>query len=74
MGGVFGVGSTELLIILLLAGIVLGPERLGKTARWLGRTVRDVRAYFSELSTGLSEELDILAELDEVKNDLKTDL
>lgn len=67
---VFGIGSNELLIVFLLAAIVLGPERVVKSARWFGRTVREIRAYMKELSSGLQEELDLMEEINEVKRDL----
>ena len=54
---IFGVGSNELLIIILLAVIVLGPERLVKVAREAGKLVRSVKAYFSSLSDELKDGL-----------------
>jgi len=70
MDSLFGIGGTELLVILFLAAIVLGPERLARTARELGKFVRNVKAYFSSFSNELKGELDILDELDKVKRDL----
>lgn len=70
MDGIFGIGSGELVVILLLAGIVLGPERLARAAREMGRFVRNVRSYFSALSSELRAELDVLDELQNVKKDL----
>ncbi len=71
MDSMFGVGGNELLIILVLAAIVLGPERLARLARELGKFVRNVKAYFSSLSGELKAELDILDEVNKLKNDLK---
>lgn len=70
MDGVFGIGSGELVVILLLAGIVLGPERLARAAREIGRFVRNVKSYFSALSSELRAELDVLDDLQNVKKDL----
>lgn len=70
MDGIFGIGSGELVVILLLAGIVLGPERLARAAREMGRFVRNVKSYFSALSSELRAELDVLDELQNVKKDL----
>jgi sec-independent protein translocase protein TatB len=67
---IFGIGSNELLIVFLLAAIVLGPERVVKSARWFGRTVKEIRSYLKELSSGLEEELDLIDEIKEVKRDL----
>jgi sec-independent protein translocase protein TatB len=74
MDGIFGIGGSELVVILLLAGIVLGPERLARTAREMGKFVRNVKSYFSALSSELRAELDVLDDLQRVKTDLKKDL
>ena len=71
---ILNVGSPELLIVLLLAAIILGPERIAGVARKLGTVIRELRGYFQELSTGLKEELDILDELKEVKKDIEKEL
>ena len=44
-----GIGPEELMLILVLALIVLGPERLPKVARDLGRVVGDLRRTSDEL-------------------------
>ena len=62
---ILGYGGAELLVILLLAGIVLGPERMARAARELGKLVRNVKAYFRSLNEELKSELDLL---DEIKN------
>jgi sec-independent protein translocase protein TatB len=70
MDGIFGVGGNELIVILLLAAIVLGPERLARVAREVGRFVKNVKAYFHSLSSELKAELDVLDEMEKVKKDL----
>jgi sec-independent protein translocase protein TatB len=67
---ILGIGSTELLVIMLLAAIVLGPERLARVAREAGKFVRNLKAYFNSLSDELKNELDVLDELNEVKREL----
>lgn len=67
---IFGIGGNELIVILLLAAIVLGPERLARSAREIGKFVKNVKAYFSSLSSELKSELDVLDELEKVKKDL----
>ena len=68
---IFGIGGNELIVILLLAAIVLGPERLARAARGAGKFIRGVKAYFSSLSTELKAELDVLDELQKVNKELK---
>jgi sec-independent protein translocase protein TatB len=67
----FGIGGTELLVVLLLAAIVLGPERLARSARAAGKFIRSVKAYFSSLSSELKTELDVLDELQKANRDLR---
>lgn len=67
---ILGIGGNELIVIMLLAAIVLGPERLARSAREIGKFVRNVKAYFSSLSSELKTELDVLDELEKVKKDL----
>lgn len=45
----FGIGSGELLLLLIIALIVLGPERMPKLARDLGRVLADFRRTSDEL-------------------------
>src|SRR5256714_6819693 len=45
----FGVGPEELVLILVIALIVLGPERMPKVARDIGRVVGDLRRTSDEL-------------------------
>jgi Tat protein translocase TatB subunit len=50
---VFNVGGAELLVILLLALIVLGPQRLPDAARQIGKVMGDLR----RMSSGFQQEL-----------------
>lgn len=74
MDGIFGIGGNELLVVLLLAAIVLGPERLVRSAREIGKFIRNVKNYFSALTDELKAELDVLDEIKEVRDDLKKTL
>jgi len=66
----FGVGTNELIVLLLLAAIVLGPERLARTARDVGKFVRDAKAYMGSFSDELKSELDVMDEIKKVGEDL----
>ena len=54
------IGGSELLIILVLALILLGPRRLPELGEALGRTLRRFRAASNELR----DEIDLLGEDD----------
>ena len=45
----FGIGSGELILLLIVALVVLGPERMPKLARDLGRAVAEFRKTSDEL-------------------------
>jgi len=45
----FGIGTEELILIFILALLVLGPERMPKIARDVGRVVGDLRRTSDEL-------------------------
>jgi sec-independent protein translocase protein TatB len=70
MDSLFGIGGNELLVIIILAAIVLGPERLARSAREIGKFVRNVKSYFASLSSELKAELDVLDGMQKVKKDL----
>jgi Tat protein translocase TatB subunit len=54
------IGGSELLIVLVLALILLGPRRLPEVGEALGRTLRRFRSASNELR----DEIDVLGESD----------
>ena len=53
----FGVGLPELGVIMLVAVIVFGPDRLPDYARQAGRMVRQLRAFAQSAQQDLRDEL-----------------
>ncbi len=51
-----GVGWMEILVILVVALIVLGPDKLPDMARKLGKSVRDVQQAMRDTTRVLTEE------------------
>lgn len=53
----WGVGIPEIMVILVVAVIVFGPDRLPEFARQAGRFVRELRKLASNAQNQLREEL-----------------
>jgi sec-independent protein translocase protein TatB len=59
----FDIGFSELVLIGVVALIVIGPEKLPKTARTLGHLFGRLQRYVSDVKADISREM----ELDELK-------
>lgn len=55
----FDVGFWEILLILVLALVIIGPERLPGAARQAGYFVRKVRRYIEGVRSEVESELDV---------------
>ncbi len=51
----FGVGPAEMIVILVVALVFVGPERLPKLAADLARTIREIRKYTGSLAAEFNE-------------------
>ncbi|MDQ3855096.1 MAG: twin-arginine translocase TatA/TatE family subunit [Chloroflexota bacterium] len=54
---VFGLGPTEIIIIVVLAFIILGPTAFPSFARSAGRTMRDLRSVKDDFTRELQDPL-----------------
>ena len=61
------IGGMELIVILIVALFAIGPERLPKAARMLGRAVGSFKKYMNEATSELREVSD---EFKEVTNEI----
>jgi Tat protein translocase TatB subunit len=63
----FGMGMTEILVILAVALIVIGPKKLPDLAKSLGRALGE----FRKATTDLKESLIVDTEINEIKTSFK---
>ena len=63
----FGIGMPEMLIILALALIIIGPKKLPDLAKSMGRAMREFKKATSEFK----ESLDIDSDLSEIGDSIK---
>lgn len=54
----FGIGSTELLVILVVALIVIGPSKLPDLMKTLGKGMAEFRRMSSDVKSTLEAEVD----------------
>ena len=59
----FDIGFSEIVVIAVVALVVIGPERLPKTARTLGLLFGRLQRYVSDVKADISREM----ELDELR-------
>lgn len=60
MDSFFGIGLPELIFILLLASIVMGPQRIRQVARWLGMMTVKLQRISRTFQRQLNAELDAM--------------
>jgi Sec-independent protein translocase protein TatA len=58
MDNIFGIGLPEFVLILVIAGMVMGPERILRTARSLGRLTAKLQTISRTFFRQLNAELD----------------
>ena len=67
------IGSMELIVILIVAMLAIGPERMPKAARMLGKAVGSFKKYMNDATSDLREASDEFREVtDEIADAQKT--
>ena len=67
----YGIGLQEIFIVLLIALIVVGPQRLPQMALKLGQIMRRLRMVTSEMARDITEEVN--RETTDLKSDIVFD-
>jgi len=57
--GFFGMGFWEIMVILLIILLVVGPNRLPEITRKMGQTLRAIRKASNEITSGLTRDLKV---------------
>ena len=68
MDSFFGIGAPELVVILFLAGIVMGPKRIQQVAFWLGKVTAQLQAISRGFTRQLNAELSAVDDGGEMKD------
>jgi sec-independent protein translocase protein TatB len=58
----FGIGFTEIMIVLLVALVFVGPEKLPELMKTLGRSYGNLRKSFAGIADDLTEAKDTVAD------------
>ena len=56
--GFFGIGAGEILLILIVILIVLGPHRIPEIARTLGKAMRTLKKASFDLTSAVTKEIE----------------
>ena len=70
----FGIGIGELILILVIALIVFGPEKLPEIARNIGKFYRQIRDFSDNVRENIERELniDVLSDVNKIPKDMKS--
>ncbi len=69
----FNIGFAELLLILIIAYVIVGPKDLPKVARWLARMVKRARQLIKEIKAEVGWD-EMLQETEDVRKDINQTL
>lgn len=64
----FGLGVGEILIILVIALIFIGPKKLPELAKGLGKAMRE----FQNAAKGITDSINIKEDLNKIQEDIKS--
>jgi sec-independent protein translocase protein TatB len=69
----FGMGMGELVLILVVALLVVGPDKLPQAAKAIGRGIRDFRRHSQDLQSTLEQDEKLGEAVRELKSALRDD-
>lgn len=69
----FGMGMGELLLILVVALIVLGPDKIPEAAKAIGKGMRELRRHSRDLKSTIEQDEELAGTVKEIKAALTGD-
>ncbi len=67
----FDISGGEIFVILLVVFIIFGPDKIPEIARWIGKSVNEIKRATSEITDEISKETkDIREAADKLKEDI----
>jgi sec-independent protein translocase protein TatB len=69
----FGMGMGELLLIMVVALLVVGPDKLPQAAKAIGKGIRDFRRHTQDLQTTLEQDENLGEAVRELRSALRDD-
>ena len=67
----FDISGGEIFVILLVVFIIFGPDKIPEIARWIGKSVNEIKRATSEITDEISKETkDIREAADKLKDDI----
>src|SRR5262245_22876792 len=69
----FGLGMGELMVILVIALIFLGPQKLPEAAKALGKGIRELRRHTRDFEQTIEDDEELGATVKEIKSALRGD-
>lgn len=67
----FDISGGEIFVILLVVFVVFGPDKIPEIARWIGKSVNEIKKATNEITEEISKET---KDLKETTNKLKDDI
>ena len=62
----FGIGFQELIVIMIVALIVLGPQRLPEAAKTIAKFIREIKGAVDEVKSSVVEDISSVKELTQI--------
>lgn len=69
----FGMGMGELIVILIVALLVLGPDKIPEAARTIGKGIRELRKHTTNLQQTIEEDETLGGTVKELRSVLRGD-